>query len=90
MKHICETIRDYIDAMNTSMQGDTIFCTEELWNQIHYVKSQPERLNPEDERESRELEFFRNNLGALSEYLRNFKDPSPLTFVCDSLNTANK
>ena len=48
MKHICETIRDYIDAMNTSMQGDTIFCTEELWNQIHYVKSQPERLNPED------------------------------------------
>lgn len=46
MKHICETMRDYIDAMNTSMKGDTIFCTEELWKQI--MKSQPDRLNPED------------------------------------------
>ena len=46
MKHICETMRDYIDAMNTSMQGDTIFCSEELWN--HIMKSQLERSKRED------------------------------------------
>ncbi len=46
MKHICETMKDYIEAMNTSMQGDTIFCSEKLWNKI--MQLQPERLNPED------------------------------------------
>jgi len=46
MMHICETMRDYIDAMNTSMQGDTIFCSEQLWNEI--MKSRPERSKRED------------------------------------------
>jgi hypothetical protein len=52
--------------------------------------NQPERLNPEDEREGRELEFFRNNLGNFTEELKNFIDEHPLTYVCDSLNTTNK
>jgi hypothetical protein len=55
MKHICETMRDYIDAMNTSLQGDTIFCSEELWKQIMKHESQPNRLNPEDAKITKEL-----------------------------------
>jgi hypothetical protein len=47
MKHICDTRRDYIDAMTTSMQGDIIYCTEKLWNEL--FKSRPERLSPEDQ-----------------------------------------
>jgi len=43
MKHICDTMKDYIDAMHTSMQGDIIYCSEQLWNEI--FKSQPERLS---------------------------------------------
>lgn len=46
MKHICDTMKDYIDAMNTSMQGDIIYCSEQLWNEI--FKSQPERSKRED------------------------------------------
>lgn len=50
MKHICETMRDYIDAMTTSMQGDVILCSEELWKQIHSecIESRPERSKRED------------------------------------------
>jgi len=46
-------MKDYIDAMNTSMQGDIIYCTEKLWNEI--CKSQPERLS--------EKTYYRNEDG---------------------------
>lgn len=50
MKHICDTKRDYFDAMNTGMRGDTIYCSEKLWKELfdNEYKSQPERLNPEE------------------------------------------
>jgi len=53
-------------------------------------RNQPERLNPEDARERRELQFFIENKGNLSDELQNFKDPTPLTYVCDSLTSTNK
>lgn len=74
MEYICETMKDYIDAMNTSMQGDSIFCTEELWNQI--MRSRPERLSPEGT--IPKVDWF------------NFNGQKTMDCVSDSLNQANK
>lgn len=38
MKHICETIIDYNQALCTSMQGDEIYCTRKLWDYIEKHK----------------------------------------------------
>jgi len=34
MKHICDNSIEYASAMATRMQGDTIYCTEALWEKI--------------------------------------------------------
>ena len=55
MKHICDTMRDYTDALQTCMQEDVIYCSQKLWNQI--VKLQPERLSEKDpEKDMRQSE----------------------------------
>lgn len=40
MKHICDTLRDYVDATVTGLQGDIIYCTHEVWEQIYLLKSE--------------------------------------------------
>lgn len=47
MKHICDTKRDYIDCLGIMMQGDVIYCSEELWKEITEVR-QPYFLPPWD------------------------------------------
>lgn len=45
-ERVCDTMKDYIDAMNTLNQGDTICFSEKLWNEV--FKSQPECIKRED------------------------------------------
>jgi hypothetical protein len=94
MYHICETIRDYEDAMLTSMEGDKIYCSCKLWTQV--MKSQPERLNPKALEEG----FFPppwdiyehpEKTEGWIEFQREMrKDPKYYLQGCDSPNTANK
>lgn len=35
MKHICDNIVDYTYAMATALDGDTVYCTYELWKKIN-------------------------------------------------------
>lgn len=35
MKHICNTMKEYFESINKSIQGDTIFCSDALWEELH-------------------------------------------------------
>jgi hypothetical protein len=97
MKHICDTIKDYEDAMQTSMQGDTIYCSNALWNHI-MNEYQPERLNPKETNNSFVLDKEKQKIcidAALSCYgncleKEIFPQLQEIFSLCDSPTSENK